>query len=90
MWVKINFYIREKNPNIKFDIRFHLYPGLTAFKTIGGNTLLIQINKNKSRLLFSTNEKILKLKKVFFFGNKVLDNYCIVISGDMKNNEKNG
>ena len=56
---------KGKNPNIKFDIRFHLYPGLTAFKTIGGNTLLIQINKNKA-LLFSTNEKILKLKKVFF------------------------
>ena len=79
---------KGKNPNIKFDIRFHLYPGLTAVKTIGGNTLLIQINKNKA-LLFSTNEKNLKIEKsIFFGGNKVLDNYCMVISGDMKNNEK--
>ena len=74
---------------IKYDIRFHLYPGLTAVQTIGGNTLLIQINKNKA-LLFSTNEKNLKIEKsIFFGGQKVLDNYCIVISGIMENNEKN-
>ena len=73
---------------IKYDIRFHLYPGLTAVQTIGGNTLLIQINKNKA-LLFSTNHKDLKIEKsIFFGGKKVLDNYCIVISGVMENNEK--
>ena len=74
--------------NIKYDIRFHLYPGLTAVQTIGGNTLLIQINKNKA-LLFSTKEKDLKIEKsIFFGGQKVLDNYCIVISGLVENNEK--
>ncbi len=73
---------------IKYDIRFHLYPGLTAVQTIGGNTLLIQINKNKA-LLFSTNGKNLKIEKsIFFGGQKVLDNYCIVISGVMESNEK--
>ena len=73
---------------IKYDIRFHLYPGLSAVQTLGGNTLLIQINKNKA-LLFSTNEKNLKIEKsIFFGGHKVLDNYCIVISGDMENDEK--
>ena len=73
---------------VKYEIRFHLYPGLTAVQTIGGNTLLIQINKNKA-LLFSTNEKNLKIEKsIFFGGQKVLDNYCIVISGIMENNEK--
>ncbi len=76
------------NSKIKYDIRFHLYPGLTAIKTIGGNTLLIQINKNKA-LLFSSNEKNLKIEKSIFFGaQKVLDNYCILISGIMENNEK--
>ena len=76
------------NSNIKYDIRFHLYPGLSAVQTIGGNTLLIQINKNKA-LLFSTNEKNLKIEKsIFFGGQKVLDNYCIVISSIMENNEK--
>ena len=36
----------KKDSKIKYDIRFHLYPGLTAVQTIGGNTLLIQVNKN--------------------------------------------
>jgi len=73
---------------IKYDIRFHLYPGLTAVQTLGGNTLLIQINKNKA-LLFSTNGESLKIEKSIFFGRqKVLNNYCIVISGIMKNSEK--
>ena len=76
------------NPKVKYDIRFHLYPGLTAVQTLGGNTLLIQINKNKA-LLFSTNEKNLKIEKsIFFGGHKVLDNYCILISGIMENNVK--
>ncbi len=73
---------------IKYDIRFHLYPGLAAVQTIGGNNLLIQINKNKA-LLFSTNEKNLKIEKsIFFGGHKVLENYCIVISGIMESNIK--
>ena len=76
------------NSKVKYDIRFHLYPGLSAVQTIGGNTSLIQINKNKA-LLFSTNEKKLKIEKsIFFGGQKVLDNYCIVISGIMESNEK--
>ena len=79
---------KNEDLKIKYDIRFHLYPGLTAIQTIGGNTSVIQINKNKA-LLFSTNEKNLKIEKsIFFGGQKVLDNYCIVISGVIENNEK--
>ena len=79
---------KSVDTKIKYDIRFHLYPGLSAVQTIGGNTLLIQINKNKS-LLFSTTEKNLKIEKsIFFGGQKVLDNYCILISGFMEENEK--
>ena len=81
--------IRKKlDTKIKYDVRFHLYPGITAVQTIGGNTLLIQINRNKA-LMFSTNEKSLKIEKsIFFGGQKVLDNYCILISGIMKDDEK--
>ena len=80
---------KNLNVKIKYDIRFHLYPGLSAVQTIGGNNLLIQINKNKA-LLFSTKENNLKIEKSIFFGaQKVLDNYCILISGIMENNEKN-
>ncbi len=83
-----NLFKKKVISKIKYDIRFHLYPGIAAVQTIGGNTLLIQINKNKA-LLFSTNEKNLKIEKsIFFGGHKVLDNYCIVISGDMENDEK--
>ena len=79
---------KHVSSKIKYDIRFHLYPGLTAVQTIGGNTLLIQINKNKA-LLFSTSDKNLKIEKsIFFGGQKVLDNYCILISGVMENDEK--
>ena len=74
--------------DVKYDIRFHLYPGLAAVQTIGGNTVLIQINKNRS-LLFSTKEKSLKIEKsIFFGGQKVLNNYCIVISGRLENGQK--
>ena len=76
------------NSNVKYDVRFHLYPGLLAVQTIGGNNLLVQINKNNA-LLFSTNEKNLKIEKsIFFGGHKVLDNYCILISGTMEGKEK--
>ncbi len=79
---------KKENSKIKYDIRFHLYPGLTAVQTIGGNTALIQINKNRA-LLFSTNEKNLKIEKsIFFGGHKVLDNYCIVITGNLETIEK--
>ena len=83
-----NLIQKGEDVKIKYDIRFHLYPGLAAVQTLGGNTLLIQINKNKA-LLFSSKEKNLKIEKsIFFGGQKVLDNYCIVISGIMENNEK--
>jgi len=79
---------KNLNTKIKYDIRFHLYPGLTAVQTIGRSTLLIQISKGKA-LLFTSNEKNLKIEKSIFFGaQKVLDNYCILISGVMENNEK--
>jgi len=76
------------NQTIKYDVRFHLFPGLTAVQTIGGSTALIQISKNRA-LLFSTDEKVLKIEKsIFFGGNKVLNNYCIVISGRLDTSDK--
>ena len=43
-------YIIKKNDNYNdanFSIRFHIYPGMT-FQTMGGNGILLQINKNNS------------------------------------------
>ena len=45
---------------------------------------------NHSGVQIAQNEKNLKIEKSIFFGaQKVLDNYCILISGIMENNEKN-
>ena len=43
---------KEDGRPINYSIRFHLYPGLTAVKTISGNSVLIQLSKNKS-LIFT-------------------------------------
>ena len=43
---------------INYSLRFHLYPGLTAVKTMSGNSALIQISKNKS-LIDSTAASII-------------------------------
>lgn len=73
---------------VNFCIRFHLYPGLTAVKTMGGNSVLIQISKNKS-LLFVIKEGSISLEKSIFLGrNKILENTCVTISGNLVNKDK--
>ena len=53
------------NSKVKYDIRFHLYPGLSAVQTIGGNTSLIQINKTKPYC--SLRMKKLRVEKSIFW-----------------------
>ena len=73
---------------LNFDIRFHLYPGLTAVKTMSGNSVLIQLSKNKS-LIFTVKDEVISLEKSIFFGcNRVLDNVSITISGNLVNKNK--
>ena len=79
---------KRENTIIKYNIFFHLYPGVSAFKTIGGNNILIQINKNKS-LIFSSREHKLSIEKsIFLGGNKILNNLCIIISGKLNNESR--
>jgi len=73
---------------INYSFRFHLYPGLTAVKTMGGNSVLIQLSKNKSLIFTIKNESILLEKSIFLGGNKILDSACITISGDLVNKNK--
>ena len=71
-----------------YNIRFHLYPGISAVQTMGGKTILIQIQKNKS-LMFSTNGDNLSIEKSIFLGkNKIINNFCINIFGSTKNTNK--
>ena len=73
---------------INFNLRFHLYPGLTAVKTMSGNSVLIQISKNKSLLFTVKDESIILEKSIFLGGNKILDNTCITVSGNLVNKDK--
>ena len=55
---------------------------------MSGNGVLIQISKNKS-LLFTVKDELIKLEKsIFLGGNKILDNTCITISGNLVNKDK--
>ena len=48
----------EDGKPINYSFRFHLYPGLTAVKTMGGDSVLIQISKNKSLIFRVIEENI--------------------------------
>ena len=77
----------NKHLNNNYSIRFHLYPGVNAVQTLGKNSIVIQIEKNRT-LLFTANGENISLEKSIFLGrNKIIDNLCITISGKLKKNE---
>ena len=63
-WLVDQIIKKKEGKSINFDLAFHLYPGLNAVKTISGNSILIQISKNKS-LIFTTKWKG-NFRKVYF------------------------
>ena len=73
---------------LNYCLRFHLYPGISAVKTMGGDSILIQISKNKSLVLTIKNETILLEKSIFLGSNKILDNTCVTVSGNLVNRDK--
>ena len=79
---------KDKIPLINYAIRFHLYPGISAVKTIGEKSIVLQIEKNKSLVFSSENEKILIEKSIFLGRNQILNNFCITIYGTINNEEK--
>ncbi len=73
---------------VRYVFRFHLNPELNAVKTMSGNSALIQISKNKS-LIFTIHEENIEIEKsVYLGGEKILDNTCITISGNLVNKNK--
>ena len=73
---------------VRYVFRFHLNPELTAVKTMSGNSALIQISKNKS-LIFTIKDENLEIEKsIYLGGNKILENTCITISGNLVNKDK--
>ena len=81
--------LKEKDGKpINYTLRFHLYPGISAVRTIGGKSVLIQLSKNKSLILTIDHEILLLEKSIFLGGNKILDNTCINVSGNLVNKNK--
>ena len=55
---------------------------------MSGNSVLIQISKNKS-LIFTIKEENVGLEKgIYLGGGKILENTCITISGNLVNKNK--
>ena len=80
---------KDGSSDVEFCIRFHLYPGINTVQTISGKSILLQINKTKSWMFSSENQKIDIEKSLFLGGNKVLNNQCIVIYGKTKDEDVN-
>tara|TARA_E500000178_G_C16993729_1_gene742114 strand:- start:127 stop:1764 length:1638 start_codon:yes stop_codon:yes gene_type:complete len=81
-------FTKNSGSTYNYSIRFHLYPGIIPVQTLGGSSILIPIERNKS-LIFITNEENLKIEKSIFLGrNEILNNFCINISGQLKNEDK--
>ena len=79
----------DNNSDVNFSIRFHIYPGIEAFQTVGGDDILLQISKNNS-LIFSSKNQNVQIEKSLFLGrNKILNNSCIVIYGNTKSQDAN-
>jgi uncharacterized heparinase superfamily protein len=89
-YLKGSEHIEKKKDGIpiRYVFRFHINPELTVVKTMGGNSALIQLSKNKS-LVFTTSDEPLEIEKsIFLSGKKILDNTCITISGNLVNKNK--
>ncbi len=89
-YLKGTDYIFKKKDGIpiRYVFRFHINPEFTVLKTIGGNSALIQISKNKSLIFTVDNEAVEIEKSIFLGGGKILDNACINISGNLVNKNK--
>ncbi|MDA9721136.1 heparinase II/III-family protein [Candidatus Pelagibacter sp.] len=69
----------------KFDIRFHMTPGVKLTKTLDNKTILIKIENSGWK--FTSNYGSINIERGIYFGNKNLfsENENICISGLIKN-----
>ena len=84
-----NLIKKNGSSNVDFSIRFHLYPGINTVQTLSGKSILLQINKKKSWVFSAENQKINIEKSLFLGRNKALNNQCIVIYGNTKDEDVN-
>ena len=79
---------KNNSAAFNFAIRFHLYPGLDAAKTIGGDSILIKVKKNQSLIFIAKDQSINVEKSIFLARNKILSNLCITIAGSLMGEKK--
>ena len=75
---------KKKLETKKYDIRFHMEPGVKLTKTLDNKTILIEIENSGWK--FSTNCEIINIESGIYFGNKNLstENQNICLSGKTK------
>ena len=69
----------------KFDIRFHMMPGVKLTKTLDNKTILIEIKNSGWK--FTTNCETINIESGLYFGNKnsFSESQNICLSGSIKN-----
>ena len=80
---------KKSNFNYKFDIRFHMEPGVKLMKTQDNKTILIELEDEGWR--FTCDNYDINIDNGLYFGNKNLysGNQNIFISGISNNLEEN-
>ncbi len=80
---------KKSNPNIKFDIRFHLEPDVKLMKTQDNKTILIELEDEGWK--FTCNDYDIGIDNGLYFGNKnsYVQNQNVFISGITNNQVEN-
>ena len=80
---------KKSNLNIKYDIRFHLEPGVKLMKTQDNKTILIELDDEGWK--FTCNNLDINIDNGLYFGNKnsYIQNQNIFISGITSNQNEN-
>ncbi len=90
LFIGIDKIIKKKiNHNYKFDIRFHVEPGVKLMKTQDNKTILIELNDEGWK--FTCDNYDISIDNGLYFGNKNLysENQNIFITGISNNQIEN-
>ena len=70
---------------LNYFVRFHIYPNTKIVKTIDGNSILISLSNGEGWSIFSETNTF-DIEKNIFLGNKnkIINNECVSVSGNIK------
>ena len=75
---------KNYSKSLNYFIRFHIYPNTKIVKTMAGNSVLISLSNGEGWSLISETNNF-QIEKNIFLGNKnkIINNECIFISGNV-------